>query len=294
MSFFKFSSRQRQGFVVLILICTLFLIGQILVRKYFTSKVTIVSNKLPQVVEKSSIETNSVDDKSIQSKPEIASKHLFEFNPNTITQQQWIDLGLKPFLAKRIEKYIQKGGKFKIKSDLKKIYGMNEADYQLLKPYILLPDSIYLNKNISENSFKKYSEKQFFKLIDINLSDSLELEKLPGIGTVLASRIVKYRNKLGGFYSINQLTEVYGLKPETIHNLEQKITINPNTLVKVDINSLTFSDLSKHPYVGYRNAKLISAYKNQHGKFGSETDFLNVKELDKAKITKLLPYLEFR
>lgn len=294
MSFFKFSIRQRQGFVVLILICSLFLIGQILVRKYFTGRNTISTTKLPQIAESSHTDTNFVEDKSIQNKSNKAQKHLFEFDPNTISQQEWIDLGLKPFLAQRIEKYIQKGGKFKIKSDLKRIYGFNDSDYQLLKSYILLPDTISYNKNIPDNSFKKNPEKQFFKPIDINLADSIELIKLPGIGTVLAARIVKYRNKLGGFHSINQLMEVYGLKPEAIQNLEPKITINLNTFVKVDINNLTFKDLAKHPYVGYRNAKLISAYKNQHGKFTSETELLKVKEIDNEKITKLLPYLEFR
>ena len=105
MSFLKFSNRQQQGFVVLVIICSLFLIGQILVNKTFNKQqVNILSRPVdfPEIVSKNDTIENNL--KSIQT----SKNHFFKFNPNEITEKQWIEFGVKPFIAKRIQKYIQK------------------------------------------------------------------------------------------------------------------------------------------------------------------------------------------
>ena len=133
------------------------------------------------------------------------------FYPNIESKEQLIHKGLSKRVVNNIINYRNKGGRFKIKKDLVRLYSLSEMEYQKLKPFIALPDTLIVksNKHVLNRKPKKWA-------ISVNsfLADSLE--KLIGIGPVLAKRIVTFRSKLGGFYSLTQLNEVYGLPVETI------------------------------------------------------------------------------
>jgi competence protein ComEA len=244
----------------------------------------------------------------------------FTFDPNTINIEQWKSLGLKPYLAQRIVKYRTKGGKFLIKSDLQKIYGFPEDIYQRLYPFIQLPENkedIAKNRNTKkEENFKQENDnqdnnaeekiqkiegersnsfkKKTLEAFDLNTADTAQLKQVRGIGAVLSERIVKFRNSLGGFHSVEQLKDVYGIKEEVYLELEKYAKLSKGfDIQKVNINTADVNTLKVHPYIGYKSASIIVNYRSQHGKFQKAEDLLKIKVLDESQINKLKPYLDF-
>lgn len=129
--------------------------------------------------------------------------------------------------------------------------------------------------------------------IDLNLADSQALDKLPGIGPVLSARIIKYRNKLGGFHSIEQLKEVYGLPDSTYDKISLHLKFTGKLVDKIYLNSVDIKTMAMHPYIGWENAKMIIRYRNSHGLFNDAVELESIWGLEKKKISRLLPYLSF-
>lgn len=114
-----------------------------------------------------------------------------------------------------------------------------------------------------------------------------------GIGPAFAKRIVKYRDALGGFYSIDQLTEVYGLPPETFEIIKPKLVLQMTSLTKININLLNANELSKHPYISRKQAQTIVNYRSQHGVFKNLESLSEIQSLDKEFLRKIGKYLEY-
>ena len=234
---------------------------------------------------------------------------LFDFDPNTIDAETWQSLGLPKYLAERIIKYRGKGGKFRVKGDVKKIYGFPEDLYARLHGHIRLPDSLqrhapdraYPKKEFAFTRYDKSAEKKPFEKkpfdaapFDINQADTLQLASVRGIGPSLSRRIAKYRDLLGGFSGKHQLYEVYGLDSAVVDELLRKGFLGEATGIRrLRINQATEQELDAHPYVSPRLAKVIVAYRVQHGNFGSAEELKPIKILDEATLRKLAPYLSF-
>ena len=229
----------------------------------------------------------------------------FNFDPNLASVVQFEELGLPKFIAERIEKYRSKGGKFRKKEDLAKIYGILPETYERLEPFITLPsaenESIHTpqaeltatNESPAVISLPvevKTAYKQPVKF-DFNSCDTTVLKNIPGIGSGYARRIIKFRDMLGGFVIPEQVKETYGLPPETVEEL-LKYGFVKSGVRKLKINTLGAEDF-KHPYLKFFQAKAIIAYRDQHGVFKSVEDLKQIKVLDEATITKISPYLEF-
>ncbi|GAB4333670.1 MAG: hypothetical protein OHK0038_10010 [Flammeovirgaceae bacterium] len=255
-------------------------------------KMKVIEEEMWQ--EKNSSKNRNNSDKNIENE----SFTLFAFNPNELGRDDWKKLGIPIFIAERIENYLKKGRRFRIKSDLSKIYGFPKDKYELLQPYIELPDTLL---NDSKTTYQKTDvqdkkpEKNLAKILvfDLNSADTLQLQQIKGIGSVLANRIVVYREKLGGFYDFSQLSEVYGLKPEVIEELKKYAKLENVVLRKININTADIETLGKHPYLGFNTAKIIVNYRKQYGKYVQADDLLKVKVLTKEQIQKLQAYLEF-
>lgn len=216
----------------------------------------------------------------------------FEFDPNVTSKDQFSALGFHNKLISRIINYRNKGGRFRIKSDLRKIYGMDTVLYQQLYSYIRLPEAVSarpVNKPETVESFKHKNQPQKFNL---NEADTVQLEKIFGIGPKLALRIVRYRDKLGGFVSHDQLKEVYGLDSTVVAGLTAASYLPEGVVVKtIHVNTAPENVLAAHPYFGRRIASAIVAYRFQHGNFKSVDDLGKIPLIDKAKLEKMLPYL---
>ncbi len=317
--FFEFSAREANGFVILITLASILLIIPTVLRFFpqtastpeeLENDKTLTTQILTELAQaekenQSHPQTKKYDYKKKQYKP-VAP--LFAFNPNKIGIEEWKKLGLKDYLAERIEKYKAKGGKFKYKSDLQKIYGFPDKLYEQLETHILLPEKfdaetnliqndLQNQENISWKSTKKLPENDSrshaIEPFNINTADTATLRKVRGIGEVLAQRIVKFRDNLGGFHSLEQLGEVYGLKPETQTELFKYIRIQKSDYQKVKINTVSLDELKKHPYVRFKIAKIIINYRTQHGRYESVEDLKKIRVLDAEILEKITPYLSF-
>jgi competence ComEA-like helix-hairpin-helix protein len=228
-------------------------------------------------------------------------KH-FNFDPNTATVAQLQELGLPQFIAERIDKYRAKGGKFRKKEDLAKIYGLYPETYERLEPYITLPSAEEASVNTPqvELAAQPVAEKpaaiipkkaETLARFDLNMADTTQLKLIRGIGSGYARRIIKFRDILGGFASAEQIRETYGLPPETADEL-MKYGYVSGDVKKLKINQVSLAEL-KHPYLKFVQARAIIAYREQHGSFKSIEDLKQIKIIDEATIQKIGPYLDF-
>ena len=131
-------------------------------------------------------------------------------------------------------------------------------------------------------------------VFDINLADTSILQTIQGIGPVLASRIVSFREKLGGFVDPNQLYQVYYLDSIVVDRLKKVSIIAPDFVPdKIKINLSEVEDLAAHPYISWNQARLIVAYRSQHGAFSETWDLTNVYSIDEPLVQKITPYVTF-
>lgn len=216
---------------------------------------------------------------------------LFSFDPNGLSVALWQKLGLSDRQIKVIKNFESKGGKFYRKEDLQKIYSIKEQDYAMLEPYIEIPTQGYSrNKPLFE---KRATDYKTIKIIELNTADSISLESLNGIGPAFASRIIKYRNRLGGFHRKEQLREVYGIDSAVYQKLESQFTVNPISIQPVLINTATVEILKKSPYLNYKQINAIIQYRKQHGSYKNLADLKKVLILNDEILAKLQPYISF-
>lgn len=129
--------------------------------------------------------------------------------------------------------------------------------------------------------------------LDINSCDSARLESLPGIGPVLSARIIKYRNLLGGFASVDQLKEVYGLPEETFNKISARLYADTLMIRKVRINRAGYGELARFPYLDRNEIAAIMKYRALMGPVKSMSDLVVNKIIDPAKVWKIKPYIDF-
>jgi competence protein ComEA len=289
--YFGFSQKEASGFIILsaLIIITLFTPS---IYTEITSPISnsrlsdqkILEDLIAEIEKAKHTKTKTSDSSGFK----LERATFFMFDPNTASLSDLRKLGIQKYLAERIIKYRDKGGKFRIKSDLKKIYGVTEDQFQKLQSFIQLPDSF--EKTERKNQLKNVTNLAF----DINKADTSQLNKLKGIASVMSARIIKYRDKLGGFVNKTQLSEVYSISPLAIEELGKNTFIEKNFIpAKLNINTLTSEILSAHPYIGKKFAVIIVNYRSQHGKFNSPEDMRKIISISPEQIEKLRPYLSF-
>lgn len=226
--------------------------------------------------------------------PPTATK-MFSFDPNNVSQEAMESLGFSPAIASRIIHYREKNGRFIVKSDMTKIYGMDVRLYEKLYPYIQLPDKLekQSQRAVAENKFGKGLTRERVRF-DLNKADTAELKRIYGIGVKLSERIVRYRQTLGGFVTMEQLKEVYGLDSAVINRLNERAFIDASFVpARININQATENELRAHPYLTKAAASAIAAYRFQHGNFRDVNDLHVLRVLSDETIRKIGPYLEF-
>ena len=218
-----------------------------------------------------------------KSKPSNIQSELFLFDPNTASDNDYLRLGLTEKQIQTIRNYQGKGGIFRNVADFKKLYGMSDAQKQILADYIVIKEK----ENVK---FEKVSEVTKIQ-IEINAADSVELKQLPGIGDKLSKRIVKYRDLLGGFYSLSQLKEVYGLSEQVIQQIDGMVAIDLKRIRKVDLNFAEWAELAKHPYIQKDIARQIIKFRTKYGSIHESSVLLDSMILNIGEYSRLKPYL---
>ncbi len=220
---------------------------------------------------------------------------FFTFNPNGLSAEDWQRLGLSAGQAKVIQNYEAKGGRFYKKEDLKKIYSITEAQYISLEPYIGIRSDRsepLVERRPAEHGRADRLPKRNV-LVEINSADSVMMESIRGIGPAFASRIIRYRNRLGGFYNKEQLKEVYGIDSLKYQQLSDYIVVDESLIEKININTATFEHLKRHPYLNFKQINALIQYRLQHGNYGNLDDLHKVLILNEKIIRKIGPYISF-
>jgi DNA uptake protein ComE-like DNA-binding protein len=154
------------------------------------------------------------------------------------------------------------------------------------------PNPIF-NPQDTVRKFSSSTKTKNLNKIAMSEADSILLQIVPGIGPALSGRIIKYRENLGGFHSKEQLSDIFGLKPEVSTEIWNYFDFIPLITKKIPINTADINQLSVHPYISYGEAKVVIAYRNQHGKFSSTDDLLKIRIFKKEWINQIAPYLSF-
>ena len=219
---------------------------------------------------------------------EVAELHPFPFNPNTLTEEEWLQMGLTDRQVRNIMNYKAKGGKFYSKNDLGKLYTISEEEFAQLEPFIVLPEVARSasgktsSKKQEKLSFEEKAkpEKKAIPIVDLNTVDSTTLVELPQIGPYTAVRIIEFREKLGGFIDKEQLRDVKGMDDARFAAIQPYINLAAVEIRKVDVNRADFKTLVHHPYLNYEQVKRIV---NQREKRGMIKNWAQLEELIKEE-----------
>ena len=257
-NYFGFSHREMRGFLLLASLLSLALAAPVLYEALLPTPVALQltdQQKLNQLAAQlDELDTIRHERQSFAAEEGLLPSRLFYFNPNTLDAAGWQKLGLPKYIGERIVKYRSKGGQFRQKSDLRKIYGFPGTLYATLEPYIQLPsEAAPFSGNRYPDRYPEYPERKPYErpvgpvAFDLNTVDTITLQRLRGIGPSLARRIVKYRDGLGGFHRNEQVWEIYGIDSVAANEvLRYAQPILPESVQKIRINLATAEELDRH------------------------------------------------
>lgn len=300
--YLRFTKRDRIG-----ILCILGLVGIVflLPRLFAKDKKelaliedSVLANAIDTLETKSSkakeypTDNNTVYQYEASQSNNFSKGELFEFDPNTLSATGWKSLGLNDRTIKTIINYRTKGGKFYKAEDLKKIWGIPEGFYDRVENYIRITSAEKKNDFRSDYPKPVYEKKErSVTVVNVNADDTSAFIALPGIGSKLAYRITNFRDKLGGFYSVEQIKETYGLPDSTFQKIKPYLNVNADVVKKININTATKDELKLHPYIKWNLANAIVEYRNQHGSYKNLQELKNIVLIDDATFEKIVPYL---
>jgi competence ComEA-like helix-hairpin-helix protein len=303
--YFSFTKKERRGIIVIVAVILLLIILPFFF-PYFIKKEETDTSQFTKEIAQLRLDTSSkkrnvdkiddgyYNDYTPSPGKYISKQEVFFFDPNTASIADWIRLGVKPRTAETIQKYIAKGGKFYKPEDIKKIYGISQKDVERLIPYVSIKE---VKKEYTSYEQKEYTDKKSFsknsvnQKTDINEADTSAFIALPGIGSKLAKRIISYREKLGGFYSVDQISETYFLPDSTFQKIKPHLIADSKAIKKININLATAEEMKSHPYIKYNIANAIFQYRRQHGNYNSVEEIRKIMTVTDDFYEKVFPYL---
>lgn len=246
-----------------------------------------------------------VFDKSEKSKKSKKRVQSFYFDPNSLSRDSLILLGMKAYVADNIIKYRSRGGKIKDGNDFAKIYGLDKETLDRLKPYVKVKPAIkttpIISTSIDQQNKKTTTEDRQarkqetpIQVMDLNTADTTSLKKIRGIGSYYAREIIKLRERYGGLYQIDQLMDLYKMDADKLKRLEPFMSIDRTKITKLKINSIDVETLARHPYFDWKISKIIINYRSHHGNFTDMEDLKKIPVIEDDLISKITPYLDFQ
>ena len=234
---------------------------------------------------------------------DVALPVLKTFDPNLADSAELTSLGLSARVVRNVLKYRQKGGSFPTPESFARIYGLTEEQFAELKPYIRISEA-FLRKPRPKSAAPSPSHKpqepqsdrwpKTFKypegtLVDANTADTTELKKIPGIGSGIARAIVGYRERLGGFYTLQQLEEIKYITPELLRWFK----LGSDSVRPLDINRAGLEQLRAHPYLNFYQAKVIVEHRRKRGKITSLSQLSLYEEFTEKDLRRIAAYVRF-
>lgn len=225
----------------------------------------------------------------------------FPFDPNTADSVQLRRLGLQPWQVRSIYKYRAAGGIYRTKIDFARTYGLTQKEYRELEPYIQIsadyqPAALLVRQH--EQAGREHGRDTLLfprklvpgQTIDLTVADTSQLKTVPGIGSHFARKIVDYRERLGGYASLHQLDEIEGFPLQSKRFLRLD---SPATVCRLNLNRLSVSELRRHPYLNYYQARAIVDYRRTHGLLTGLSDLRLLRDFPSEALQRLEPYVEF-
>jgi competence protein ComEA len=228
--------------------------------------------------------------------PTSIQRKKVPFDPNFASERSLIELGFRPFIARRIVKFREAGGLFTSPNDLLKVYGVDSSLVMELSPMVVIRHE-KRNPMTKKRDFRQRvqppppKKSEPFRRIDLNLASDTAFQAIRGIGPVLSKRIVKYREALGGFVEEEQLKEVYGLPDSLFDDLNSRFELLTVKVAKRNINSDSLGHLASHPYIDWKTARIIENYRKMHGEFEHIEELKNIHVINDSIFERLRPYL---
>ncbi len=227
--------------------------------------------------------------------PEERQAETFVFDPNTADSTQLLRLGLSPWQVRSIYRYRAKGGIFRTKKDFARLYGLTVKEYRRLEPFIRISAdyrpaaSLFAGKTAGTAADslpypRKISEGQH---VALNTADTTQLMTVPGIGSYYARRITAYRQRLGGFATVDQLDEIEGFPTEA----KKFFIVSTASVSKLNLNSATLQQMHRHPYVSFQQARAIESFRRLHGRIDSLGQLRLAREFTERDLQRLRPYV---
>jgi competence ComEA-like helix-hairpin-helix protein len=295
---FDFSRTEQRGIIVLCVILLLLIGYYFFLSKYYTEKQSVILTENPAIDSFLQQQQQYSDSVRASYRKDFPWENVygkkgkqvftpFHFCPDTMKIKDWQRLGFSEKQALQIEKYLSKGGKFVKKEDFKKLYCVSEETYQLLEPYIHISSS----KKENERQEKPNLAVKSIPKLELNEADSIDLLKISGIGAKIASQIISYRSKLGGFVHIDQLKEVKFIDEERFTKIAPYLQVNNANIKKINVNEASISLLVKHPYIDYYLAKSIVNQRDKKGKYASLEEMKKALLIHDELYQKIAPYL---
>ncbi|MDD4971177.1 MAG: helix-hairpin-helix domain-containing protein [Paludibacter sp.] len=304
--YFYFSRGQRIGIIVLIVLIVIALTANYTLKYFFpvtekdgTAFLTEVAAFKKSLVSRDSIlkeqRKRQYEERYKKYKPfppyqKKITYSLFAFDPNLADSATFVRLGLKPFMASNILKYRSKGGWFKTTADFGKVYGLAPEKYCELEPYIAIHE-----KKLTKTDSLYIKQKELKKelIVELNSADTTLLMQVIGIGRGYAKGIVRFRQQTGGFVSVNQLSEIYGISPESLEKIRPFCKVNAELVRKIKINVVSVERLKSHPYLNFYQSRAIYELRRKKGKLKNINELKNLPEFTPDGLAKIEPYLSF-
>jgi competence ComEA-like helix-hairpin-helix protein len=304
---FNFSKKNRNAAFVLFALIVIITAANFFYNPY-SNQPEISITTLEQELAKQGIDTASNADEQIAYVPleesEItnnSTSELFPFDPNTLDASGFKRLGLQDKIINTIIKYRSKGGQFRKPDDLRKIYTLSKEDADRLVPYVQIagqqPNFTGSDKIATDFTKPKPA------VIDINTATAEQWKALPMVGDVLASRIVKFRDKIGGFTSVAQVKQTYGLSDSAFKAIEPYLklsSIPPKAAIaektnadskKININTASLNQLKSNPHIPEEIAQAIIIYRTQHGNYNTVEDVKKIVFITDETYRQIAPYI---
>ncbi len=309
--YLNFTKKERTGVLVLLFLIVFFIIIPFLFPFFIhqnTTDNTSFKKEVSLLIIKQTDSTNkfskkNLDEDGYQNYREPSEKNyypkqtkgeLFNFDPNTLDEAGWQRLGIRDKTIATIQNFVKKGGRFYKPADIGKIWGLHQDEVERLIPFVQIQNNNANNyaekKDYEPNSYQKPTYTP--SVIDINTADTSVLIALPGIGSKLSQRILSFRDKLGGFYKVEQIGETFGLPDSTFQKIKPRFTISNTSIHQININAATIEEMKAHPYLRYSIANAIMQYRAQHGNYAAVDDIKKIMLITEEIFNKAAPYLK--
>lgn len=296
-SFFTFNRGEQKGIILLLSLIIIVIILNFIYPYFYRNNINIPTQHKKQLeafLKNQHHLADSIDVVKLQNTgridKELAKNKIqpFKFNPNKLPTKDWLKMGFTDEQVKTIKKYEARGGVFFTKNDVKKMYSISDNEYEIIEAYIVIPDKITPKKKQK----KKKPAVNKFTNTDINTANKETLIQNLKLKPEIAARTISFRKSLGGFYSPEQIKEVYGMSDFWFQKIRGYIIVDSSQIIKLDINTITFKKLLSHPYFNYQTTKAIFNIRDKIGSFTTIEQIIDIKAVNDSIMVKIIPYIE--